>query len=123
LFPWLWRIGRWHEDEWWDLWEARAECYTKCRTSVGRLEVELQWKADVCRVWGSKQLEFSTCQVLWKIVGRSASCMAVCRTSSLVCATDPRDNKEWQDDGQWMLPPTLSKRCARAYRVQLNEKT
>jgi hypothetical protein len=35
----------------------------------------------------SSKSGFSTCQVLWKIVGRSASHMAVCRASSFICAT------------------------------------
>jgi hypothetical protein len=35
----------------------------------------------------SSKSGFSTCQVLWKIVGRSASLAAVCRASSFMCAT------------------------------------
>ncbi len=35
----------------------------------------------------SSKSGFSTCQVLWKIVGRSASHAAVCHASSFMCAT------------------------------------
>jgi hypothetical protein len=35
----------------------------------------------------SRKSGFSACQVLWKIVGRSASHAALCRASSFMCAT------------------------------------
>ncbi len=57
---------------------------------LGRPEGELQWQADVCRVRPSRKSGFSACQVLWLIVGRSASRAAVRRTSSFMCKTHLR---------------------------------
>ncbi len=54
---------------------------------VGRPEGELQWQADVGRGRPSKTSGFSASQVSWPIAGRSASRAALCRASSLMCAT------------------------------------
>jgi hypothetical protein len=54
---------------------------------VGRPEGELQWQADLCqvrpsRIYSRMSGSFAY-QVLWKITGRSASCVGVATCSSL----------------------------------------
>jgi hypothetical protein len=57
---------------------------------MGRPEGELQWQADVRRVWQSRKSGFSACQVLWKIAGRSTSCAAALLPS---CARPQRERE------------------------------
>jgi hypothetical protein len=57
---------------------------------LGRPEGELQWQADVRRVWQSRKSGSSACQVLWKIAGRSASCAAALLPS---CARPKRERE------------------------------
>ncbi|CAK9274867.1 unnamed protein product [Sphagnum jensenii] len=47
------------------------------------------------RVRPSRTPGFSACQVLWLIPGRCASCAAVCRASSFVCATQERESRRF----------------------------
>jgi hypothetical protein len=52
-----------------------------------RLRQSAKWSAAVRGQARRGASEFSACQVLWLITGRSASSAAVCRASSFMCAT------------------------------------
>jgi hypothetical protein len=92
LFSWLRRIGRW----------ARRSSVGLIGETPERLGQSAKQSTTVCGQAGrgatvagrhppavqeSRKSVFSACQVLWKIVGRSASHAALCRASSFRCAT------------------------------------
>ncbi len=92
LFSWLRRIGRW----------ARRSSVRLIGETPERLGQSAKQSTTVCGQAGrgatvagrhppavqeSRKSGFSACQVLWKIVGRSASHAALCRASSFMCAT------------------------------------
>jgi len=72
---------------------ARIVCSEKMAMECRRVstnvngERELQWQADICRVWPSRTSGFSAFQVLRPIAGKAASRAAVCGASSFMCAT------------------------------------
>jgi hypothetical protein len=84
---WLWNAGRWARRWTVKLVRDSGRVPNGATKSVDRPEGELQWQANVGRVRPSRTSGFCACQVLWPIAGRSASRAAVCRASSLMCAT------------------------------------